>query len=89
MSEDKVVDARSLEITFINGDVRRFAIESLTEDANVASASIRQITENGYLMMETDDRLVTIPLANVLSVEIVPKPEGKFPNSVRILYEFE
>ena len=89
MSEDKVVDARSLEITFINGDVRRFAIESLTEDANVASASIKQITENGFLMMETDDRLTTIPLTNVLSVEIVPKPAGPLPNTLRILYEFD
>lgn len=90
MSEAEVIDARALKITFVNGDTRSFAFEpENVGDPTAVAESFNRFVDSGYVLLDMDDRLIFIPMANVQSLEVVPKPEGKFPNATRVLHEFE
>jgi hypothetical protein len=82
-------DARYLKVTMMNGNVRRFAFETLGGDASTASSRLRELLEAQELILRTEDSLLIIPIANVQSLEIVPPPEIKIPHCLNILHEFE
>jgi hypothetical protein len=90
VTESEVIDARALKLTFVNGDTRTFAFEPADASEPTAIAqSFNRFVESGYVLLEKDDRMIFIPMANVQSLEIMPKPEGVLPNATHVLYEFE
>ena len=88
MSDLEAVDARSVTITFGNGEQRSFAFEPKMIDPSTLGSAIQKVVEQGYINLEMDDRFILVPLSNVQTIEIAPKPEGNLPNSFRILHEF-
>jgi hypothetical protein len=90
VTDSEVIDVRAVKLTFVNGDTRTFAFEppDVAEPTAIAQ-SFNRFVESGYVLLETDDRMIFIPMANVQSLEIMPKPEGVLPNATQVLYEFE
>jgi hypothetical protein len=89
MSDEQVSDARAVEITFSNGSTRRFAYEPLVVDPSMLASTFQKFIDQGYINFEMEDRLLIIPMANVQSLEVTPRPEGNLPNSFKVIHEFD
>lgn len=89
MSESQVVDVKAVKITFTNADVRSFAYEPLEIDPAGIAHVFHRFAEAGHILLNTEDRIIFIPMSSVQSPEITPKPDGKLPNSINVLHEFD
>lgn len=89
MSDVEAIDARSVRITFTNGERRSYAFEPLGMDPSVMATRFSEFMNQGYMVLEKDDSIIVIPMSSVLHMEVAPKPENSLPNSVKILHEFD
>ena len=87
MSDD-IVDAKTIAITFSDGSVRRFAFEPMGVEPSVLASKVQGFFAQGYINLQMDDRFLMIPMGNVQSIEITPRPAGELPNTFRVLHEF-
>jgi hypothetical protein len=86
-----ITEGRYLKIKFTNGEEKSFVFEPLSEtsDASMISTRVQQMLDSGRLMLKTADKLMIIPLANVISIEVSPCPAGALPQAIQVLHEFE
>lgn len=68
-----------LSIRYVNGDRQKFEfIRPQAEQANLASR-LHKFFGSDEIVLELEDRLLMIPVQNILSLEIYPKP-SKLPD---------
>ena len=89
MSDQEAIDVRTVQITFVNGEHRSFAFEPKDFNRSNLASVFQQFVEQGYINLELDDQFIMVPISNVQTVEITPKPTGNLPYSIRILHEFD
>ena len=89
MRDQEAIEARAVKIAFVNGVQRSFAFEPKFADPSTLGSVFQKVIEQGYINLEMDDGFIMVPLSNVQTIEITPKPEGNLPNSFRILHEFD
>ena len=67
-------DTVRITIKLITGDVQVYELDRVDrKDAN-RGTRLQKMLESQYLYFELEDRVSVIPVANVLSMEISPKP---------------
>ena len=88
MSDVEAIDARSVRITFTNGERRSYAFAPLESEPSVMASRFNDFMTQGYMVLEKDDSIIVIPTSSILSMEVAPKPAQSLPNTVKILHEF-
>lgn len=88
MSDVEAIDARSVRITFTNGERRSYAFAPMEADPSVMGSRFNEFMTQGYMVLEKDDSIIVIPMSSVLSMEVAPKPAASLPNTIKILHEF-
>lgn len=86
-----ITEGRYLKVKFTNGEDKSFAFEPLTNSADAATVSIRiqQMLDSGRLILKMDDKLMIIPLTNVIGIEVSSCPPNALPQAIHVLHEFE
>jgi hypothetical protein len=86
MSDSKQ-EYRYLEVTMMNGKVRKFAFETLGGDPSTSTTRVKELLNAKQLILQQAERLTIVPIANIQSIEVVPSPANKMPQSLSILQE--
>ena len=89
MSDQNVVDARQLRITFNDDTVQTYAFEPLQVDVSNIAGAVQKFFEQGFFNLELEEKVILIPISSIKSFEIEPKPDVSLPNSIRIIHQFE
>ena len=90
MSDDtQTQEARYLKIVFNDGSESTFAYTALGADPATFASRIEQLLESQHLILELEDKVCLFPFTSIRSVEISPKPEVKWRNSLNVLHEFD
>lgn len=86
-----ITDGRYLKIQFVDGQEKTFVFEPLinTTDAAMVTTRVQQMLDSGRIILKADNKLLIIPLANVISLEISPCPDAAMPHAINVLHEFE
>lgn len=86
-----ITEGRYLKIKFTNGEEKSFVFEPLlnTSDAATVSTRVQQMLDSGRLILKAADKLMIIPLTNVISIEVSPCPPSALPQAIHVLHEFE
>lgn len=86
-----ITEGRYLKIKFTNGEEKNFVFEPITDSTDVATATTRvqQMLDSGRLVLKAADKLMIIPLTNVISIEVSPCPPSALPHAIHVLHEFE
>ncbi len=78
--------ARSLKVTFVNGESRRFAFEpENVSDPGAVTRAFNRFVEAAYVLLDMSRKMARSSMSNVLPLEVVPKPEGIFPAATCVL----
>jgi hypothetical protein len=89
VDETEAVDARAVRITFTNGEQRSYAFEpAVDSEPSMLASRFNDFMNQGYIVLEKEDRVIVIPVSSIQQLEIAPKPEQSLPNAVKILHEF-
>jgi hypothetical protein len=56
MSDEQLLDARAVGITFSNVSTRRFAYEPLVVDPSMLASTFQRFLDQGYINFELEDR---------------------------------
>lgn len=86
-----ITEGRYLKIQFVNGEEKTFAFEPLvnTTDPAMVATRVQQMLDSGRIMLKAADKLMIIPMANVIALEISPCPAAAMPHAINVLHEFE
>lgn len=86
-----IAEGRYLKIKFVNGEEKTFAFEPLvnTTDPATVATRVQQMLDSGRLMLKAADKLMIIPMTNVISLEISPCPTAALAHAINVLHEFE
>lgn len=84
----EVIDAKSVRITFTNGEQRSYAFEPIDSEPSMMATRFNDFMAQGYIVLEKDHSVIVIPLSSVQQLEIEPKPPQSLPNAIKILHEF-
>jgi hypothetical protein len=86
-----ISEGRYLKIKFVNSEEKIFAFEPLTNttDPTTIATRVQQMLDSGRLLLKAADKLMIIPLTNVISIEVSPCPPAALPHAINVLHEFE
>jgi len=72
MSEENL---RYVHVKMVNGQSYRFSMPPLVDDPSLLSDRIEQIIQRRILMVQVENRVLSIPFENIESFEVSPSPE--------------
>ena len=85
MSEDTPYTAL---ITFVDGSQRKFEFLPIgDQDPTHYFRRLREIHEAGELVLELEDRVISLVHSSIASVEITPKPKRIPRNAIQVYRE--
>ena len=85
MAEDKTYTA---VVTFVNGTQRAFEFQPVGDaDPTQYFRRISEMNQSGELVLEMEDKLITLVQSGILSIDIEPKPRRIPKNAIRVYRE--
>ncbi len=68
-------------VTFTDGTVQTFQLTESQGDEVQMASRIRHLMESNFLALETDQKLLLLPMQNIRAIEVSPSP-AKLPDTV-------
>jgi hypothetical protein len=79
MADDLTLN--QVTITFTDGAVQTFHLTESQGDEMQMASRIRHLMESNFLALETDQKLLLLPMHNIRAIEVSPSP-AKLPDTV-------
>ncbi|NJL48167.1 MAG: hypothetical protein HC929_12645 [Leptolyngbyaceae cyanobacterium SM2_5_2] len=79
MADDSALN--QVTVTFTDGTVQTFQLPESQGDEVQMASRIRHLMESNFLALETDQKLLLLPMYNIRAIEVSPAP-SKLPDTV-------